>query len=91
MGTLVCQKQGELSLFQELVVLSLCLKQFPVVQQDNAIVNPVRAIHNHLTRLSISAEATRMAQDGEWAGLMDIKKNLRRLYELLAISVMDTK
>ena len=29
-----------------------------------------------------------MAQGGDWA---DIKKNLRRLYELLAINVVDTK
>ena len=32
-----------------------------------------------------------MAQAGESAGIMDIKKNLRRLYEMLAISVMDNK
>ena len=32
-----------------------------------------------------------MAQGGELAGIMDIKKNLRRLYELLAINVVDTK
>ena len=91
MGTVVYQKQGEVSLFQEIVVLSSCFNHFSVMQQDSAPVNPVRAIHNHFARLSISAEATRMVQGGEWAGLMDIKKNLRRLYELLAISVMDNK
>ena len=32
-----------------------------------------------------------MAQHGENAGLFDIKKNLRRLYELLSISVMDNR
>ena len=32
-----------------------------------------------------------MAQDGENAEIMDIKKNLRRLYELLSISVMDNR
>ena len=32
-----------------------------------------------------------MAQHGENAGLMDIKKNLRCLYELLSISVMDNR
>ena len=32
-----------------------------------------------------------MSQDGDSAGIMDIKKNLRRLYEMLAISVMDNK
>ena len=32
-----------------------------------------------------------MAQPGDNAGIMDLKKNLRRMYELLAISVMDNK
>ena len=32
-----------------------------------------------------------MAEAGESAGIMDIKNNLRRLYEMLAISVMDNK
>ena len=32
-----------------------------------------------------------MSQAGESAGIMDIKKNLRRLYEKIAIGVMDNK
>ena len=32
-----------------------------------------------------------MAKASENAGIADIKKNLRRLYEMLAISVMDNK
>ena len=32
-----------------------------------------------------------MAQDGENAGIMDIKKNLRHLYELISISIMDNR
>ena len=32
-----------------------------------------------------------MAQAGENAGILDIKKNLRRMYELLSISVMDNR
>ena len=32
-----------------------------------------------------------MAQHGENAGLVDIKKNLRRLFELLSISIMDNR
>ena len=32
-----------------------------------------------------------MAQAGDSPGITDIKKNLRRLYEMLAISVMDNK
>ena len=32
-----------------------------------------------------------MAQAGDNAGIQDIKKNLRRLYEMVAIGVMDNK
>ena len=32
-----------------------------------------------------------MSQAGKSAGIMDIKKNLQRLYEMIAISVMDNK
>ena len=32
-----------------------------------------------------------MYQAGESVGIMDIKKNLRRLYEMIAIGVMDNK
>ena len=32
-----------------------------------------------------------MAQDGVNAGIMDIKKKLRRLYDLLSISIMDNR
>ena len=32
-----------------------------------------------------------MSQAGESTGIMDIKKNLRRLYEMLAIGIMDNK
>ena len=85
MGTVVCKKQRKGSLLQELVVLS------SFVQQDSVPVNPVCVTHNHFARLSILAEEFRMVQGGELVGIMDIKKNLRRLYELLAINVVDTK
>ena len=32
-----------------------------------------------------------MAQPGDNAGIQDIKKNLRRLYEMVAIGIMDNK
>ena len=32
-----------------------------------------------------------MSQAGESAGIMDVKKNLRRLYEMLVIGIMDNK
>ena len=69
-------------------MLSSFLKHFSVVQQDSVPVSPACVPLNLFASLSISVEAPRMAQGGEWA---DIKKNLRRLYELLAINVVDTK
>ena len=41
--------------------------------------------------MAISADAGNMAHAGENSGLLDIKKNLRRMYEMKAIGVMDTK
>ena len=32
-----------------------------------------------------------MSQANENAGIMDVKKNLRRLYEMIAIGIMDNK
>ena len=87
-GTMDIQKQGEVSLFQEIVVLSSFLKHSSVDQQGRVPGNSASIPLNLFARLNISTEATRMAQGGEWA---DIKKNLRRLYELLAINVVDTK
>ena len=85
-GSLDSLQQGKASLLQEFVVLS---SFFPsVAPQSRAPGNPASIPLNLFDRLTISTEATRMAQNGEWA---DIKKNLRRLYELLAINVVDTK
>ena len=48
-------------------------------------------MHSQLSRIAISAEVQEMAHYGDNAGLMDIKKNLRRLHEMTAIGVMDNK
>ena len=61
------------------------------MQQISAPVNLECATLNLFARLSISAAESRMAQGEEMAGITDIKKNLRRMYELLAINVVDTK
>ena len=85
-GSLDTLQQGKASLFQEFVVLS---SYFPSVDsQGKAPGIPVSLPLNLFSRLTISSEASSMAQGGDWA---DIKKNLRRLYELLAINVVDTK
>ena len=86
MGSLDSLQQGKASLLQEFLVLS---SFFPsVAPQSRAPGNPASIPLNLFDRLTISTEATRMGQNGEW---VDIKKNLRRLYELLAINVVDTK
>ena len=85
-GSLASLQQGKASLLQEFVVLS---SYFPaVVSLGRASDISASIPFNLFARLSISSEATRMAQGGEWA---DTKKNLRRLYELLAINIVDTK
>ena len=78
MGTLACGRNGFL-IFKELLVLRACF----------SLSSHVPSIQNQFARISLSTEAGEMAQHGENAGLLDIKKNLRRLYELLSISVMD--
>ena len=56
---------------------------------DSAIAT--RPLHNQFACLKIFAEAESMEQAGDNAGIMDIKKNLRRLYEMVVIGVMDNK
>ena len=72
---------------QEITVL----RRIPIVslgEIQDCIVCP---LNNQLARIAISADTGRMTQAGENAGLMDIKKNLRQLYEMTAIGVMDNK
>ena len=85
MGTLACGRNVDLLLFRELLVLRACFNNIL------APASPVQAIQNQFARITLLSEVGKMAQDGENAGIMDIKKNLRRLYELLFISVMDNR
>ena len=41
--------------------------------------------------LVISSDFGRMAQPGDNAGIQDIKKSLRRLYEIVSIGIMDNR
>ena len=50
-----------------------------------------RFLHYQFASVKISEEAETMVQAGDNAGIMDIKKNLRHLYEMVAIGVMDNK
>ena len=90
MGTLVClDRQGGSVLQQELSVLSRFLNS-PLLEITNntLIADP---LYSQFACLEISTDSGRMAQAGDNAGIQDIKKNLRRLYEMVAIGVMDNK
>ena len=56
-----------------------------------ALSNSVPYFQNQFACISLLSEAGEMAQHRENAGLVDIKKNLRRLFELLSISIMDNR
>ena len=85
MGTLACGRNVDSLLFRELLVLRACFNNIL------APASPVQAIQNQFARITLLLKAGKMAQDGENVGIMDIKKNLRCLYELLSISVMDNR
>ena len=48
-------------------------------------------LHIQFSRIAISIDNRGMAHYGDNAGIMDIKKNLRRLHEMTAIGVLDNK
>ena len=74
---------------QELSVLIRILNS-PVLEFSNSslIVDP---LFRQFDCLEISTDSGRMAQPGDNAGIQDIKKNLRCLYEMVAIGIMDNK
>ena len=72
-------------------MLSLFFSDLSVENQAGVLAGSVRALHNLFARIDISTEENRMSQAGESAGIMDVKKNLQRLYEMLAIGIMDKK
>ena len=43
------------------------------------------------SRIELSPGIGRMSQANENVGIMDVKKNLKRLYEMIAIGIMDNK
>ena len=44
-----------------------------------------------IVTFDLSPGNDRMSQANENAGIMDVKKNLRRLYKMIAIGIMDNK
>ena len=87
-GTLTCGKSEELPLQKELLVLRTCCNN--LVQAQHA-GKSTQAVQLQLARLTLLTEVDNMAQAGDNGGMADIKKNLRRMYELLSISVMDNR
>ena len=83
-GTLACGDSG-IRLLKELLALRACFNS------SVAISSSVLSIQKKFACITLWTKASEMAQHGENAGLVDIKKNLRRLYELLSISVMDNR
>ena len=59
-------------------------------EQSQFVGNSVQAVQSQLARTLLTEEVY-MAHAGDTGGMADIKKNLRRMYELLSISVMDNR
>ena len=62
-----------------------------ILVQSQLVGNLIHAAQSQLARITLLPEAGIMAQAGDNAGMADIKKNMRRMYELLSISVMDNR
>ena len=60
------------------------------LEQSQLAGNSVQAVQAQLAR-TLLTEVENMAQAGDNGGMADIKKNLRLMYELLSISVMDNR
>ena len=88
MGTLSCtDRLGVSVLQQEIAALRSVTRDLWGENQD-CIVYP---LHTQFSRIEITADSGGMAHVGDNAGLLDIKKNLHRLYEMTSIGVMDNK
>ena len=83
-------KEGS-SLQQELKVFNYILSGLVAENQACVLAGSVRALHCNFPRIDISSGTRRMSQASENVGIMDVKKNLRRLYEMIAIVIMDNK
>ena len=74
---------------QELFVLSCILNCSGLVGSSSNLI--ADTLFRRLDCLDISSDFDRMAQPGDNAGIQDIKKNLRHLYELVSIGIMDNR
>ena len=88
MGTLACRNKEGASLQQELKVLKYILSGLSVENQA-CVASLVQALHSNFTRIDISLGSGSMSHANKNAGIMDVKKNLRCLYEMMSIVIMD--
>ena len=87
LGTLSCSdKTWGLDLQKEIINLGS-----EIALQQEIADTAVSSLHIQFSRIAISSDFGRMAHNGNNPGLQDIMKNLRRLYEMTAIGVMDNK
>ena len=87
LGTLSCSDNSRGSALQQEIV---DLWRVLALQQEIADI-AVFPLHIQFSRIAITTDTDRMAHFGDNPGLRDIMKNLRRLYEMTAIGVMDNK
>ena len=72
-------------------MLNYILSGLSTENQACVLAGSVRALHCNFARIDLPSGIDRMSQASENAGIMDMKKNLRRLYEMIAIGIMDNK
>ena len=93
-GPLICVKVEEPQLQKELQVLRSCCDRdwvSGILAQFQLTGNLTHVAQPQLARISRFSAAGSMTQPGDNAGMADLKKNMRRMYELLSISVMDNR
>ena len=59
--------------------------------QSQLIGSLIHVAQSQLARITLFSAADSMTQGGDNARMADLKKNMRRMYELLSISVMDNR
>ena len=72
-------------------MLNYILSGLSAKNQACVLAGSLRALHCNFARIDLSSGTGRMSQASENAGIMDVKKNLRRLYEMIVIGIMDNK
>ena len=88
LGTLSCSDNLSVSALQQEIADLWSVYSVRWGENQGISVFP---LHIQFSRIAITPDSGGMAHFGDNAGLLDIKKNLRRLYEMTAIGVMENK